>query len=133
MITRASNIQLFKFWLFNFSNFQTTFVKNFMKKLPGFEIYFESTYNVLPLHQYLRSEISRQRNNGLLNYFFKFTEKSVSLLKFCQMREILKPPFYWLLLKCIAVSYSNGNENFTGCFQITGRWICYYIFPISHL
>ena len=43
-ITRPSNIQLLKFWLFNFSNFQTTFVKNFMKKLPGFKTYFESTY-----------------------------------------------------------------------------------------
>ena len=30
-ITGPSNIQLLKFWLFNFSNFQTTFVKNFMK------------------------------------------------------------------------------------------------------
>ena len=30
-ITGPSKIQLLKFWRFNFSNFQTTFVKNFMK------------------------------------------------------------------------------------------------------
>ena len=49
-----------KFRLYNFSNFQTTFVKNFMKILSGFKKYFESTDKVLPLHQYLWSEISRQ-------------------------------------------------------------------------
>ena len=30
-----------------------TFVKNFMKKLPGFKIYFERTDEVLQLHQHL--------------------------------------------------------------------------------
>ena len=49
---------------FNFWNSDililTTFVKNFIKKLPGFKIYFESTDKVLTLHQYLRSEISRR-------------------------------------------------------------------------
>ena len=56
-ITGLSNIQLLKFLLFNCSNFHTTFVKNFMKKLPGFKIDFESTDKVLRLHQYLWSKI----------------------------------------------------------------------------
>ena len=43
----------------------------------------------------------------------KFACKTVLLLKFCQIIEILKPQFY-LLLKCIVASYSNGNESFTG-------------------
>ena len=57
-------------WLFKFCNFQTTFVKNFMKKLPGFKMYFESTYKILPLYQYFCSKISRQWNNSPLIFFF---------------------------------------------------------------
>ena len=59
-----------KFWLFNFSNFPTNFVKNFMKNLPGFKIDFESTDKALLLHQYLWSEISREWNNSPLIFFF---------------------------------------------------------------
>ena len=41
-ITGPVNIQLLKLWLFKFSNFQTTFVENLMKKLPVFnEVPFE--------------------------------------------------------------------------------------------
>ena len=58
---RTFEILTFQFW---FANFQTNFVKNFMKKLPGFKIDFESTDKVLPLHQYVWSEISRQWNNS---------------------------------------------------------------------
>ena len=71
-ITGASNVQLLKFWLFNFPNFHITFFKNFMKRLPGFKIDFESTDKVLPLHQYLWSKISRQWNNGPLIFLFFF-------------------------------------------------------------
>ena len=42
-----------------------------MKKLSGFKIDFESTDKVLPLHQYLWSEISQQWNNDPLNFFFQ--------------------------------------------------------------
>ena len=94
-ITRSSNIHFLKFWHFNFSNFQTTFVKIFTKKPPSFKIDFESTDKVLPLHQYLWSEISRQWNNGPLNFFLKLARRSLLLLKFCQMKEILKPQFCW--------------------------------------
>ena len=61
-----------KLWLFNFSNFPTNFVKNFMKKFPGFKIDFESIDKVLPLHQYIWSEISQQWNNSPLIFFFFF-------------------------------------------------------------
>ena len=74
-ITGPLNIQLLKFWLFNSSNFQTDLVKNFMEKLPGVKIDFEIIDNVLPLHQYLWSEISGQWNNGPLNFFEICTEK----------------------------------------------------------
>ena len=78
-ITGPSNIQLLKFWLFNFSNFLTNFVKNFMKKTSRFQnIDFESTDKVLPLHQYLWSEISWQWNNSPLNFFLKFEERFTS-------------------------------------------------------
>ena len=66
MITGRSNIKPLKFWLFNFSNFQTTFAKNFMKNIPGFKIQFESTDKVLPLHQYLWSEILENETTALL-------------------------------------------------------------------
>ena len=62
----------FEILTFNFPNFQTTFVKNFRKKPPGFKIDFESTDKVLLLHLCLWSEISRQWNNASLNFFFFF-------------------------------------------------------------
>ena len=91
-ITSSSNIHFLKFWHFNFSNFQTTFVKIFTKKPPEFYIDFESADKFLPLHQYLWSEISWQWNNGS---FLKLVRKSLLLLEFCQMREILKVQFCW--------------------------------------
>ena len=51
--------------------------------------------------------------------FWKFARKSVLLLKFCQMREILKPQR--VILVEIKVSQ-------VGCFQNMGCWICYFVF-----
>ena len=127
--TGPSDIQLLKFWLFNFSNFQVNFVKNFIRQLPGFKIDFESTDKVLPFHQYLWSEISRQEHNNPLNFFLKFARKTVLILKFWQMREILKPQFCWyfknVLLWVILIEMKVSQ---VGCFQISVCWICYYIF-----
>ena len=86
-ITGLSNIQLLKFWLFNFSNFQTTFVKNFLEKLPGLKIYFESTDKVLPLHQYLWSGISWQQNNGPLNFLWKLRGRVFCFLNFVEWKK----------------------------------------------
>ena len=94
-ITRLSNIQLLKFWLFNFSNFQTTFLKSFMEKL-----------FVLNLH-------------GRVFFF----------LKFCQMREILKPQFSWYFLYVLFRAILMEMKVLqVGCFQFTVCWICYSIF-----
>ena len=115
---RPSNMQLLKFWLFNFSNLQTTFIKDFRKKNPGFKIYVGSTDKGLPIQQYLWSEISRQWNNSILIFFFfKFARKSVLLLTFCQMRGILKPWFcwyFWNLLLWVVLMELNVSQ--VGCF-----------------
>ena len=62
-------------------------------------------------------------------FFLKFAQKSVLLLKFFQMREILKPQFCWyfwnVLLWAILTEMKVSQVD---CFQITGRWICYSIF-----
>ena len=50
---------------------------------------------------------------GPFEYFLKFAWRSVFLLKFCQIREILNFQFLLIVLKCIVVGYSNG-KNFTG-------------------
>ena len=73
-----SNIQLLKFWFFNFSNFQTTFVKNFMKKVLGFKI----SFKVLPIHQYLWSEISRQWTMALWIFFRNLHRRAFCFLNF---------------------------------------------------
>ena len=122
---RPSNIQLLKFWLFNFSNLQATFVKNFRKKIPGFKIYVASTDKGLPLHQYLWSEISRQRNNSLLIFFFEIcTEErfaSYILSNEGNIKALILLILLWVVLMELNVSQ-------VGCFQITGRWICCSIF-----
>ena len=126
-ITGSSNIQLLKFWLFNSCFFQATFVKSFAKKIPGFKIDFESTDKFLPRHQHLLSEISRQWNNGPLK-FLKFARKRL-LLKFCQIREILKPQYCWYFYSVLLwVILMEMKVSQADCFQITGRWICYSIF-----
>ena len=61
--------------------------------------------------------------------FLKLARKSLLLLKFCQMKEILKPQFWshfwnvflWVVLMKMKVSQVR-------CFQIMDRWICYFIF-----
>ena len=115
-ITGSSNIHFLKFWHFNFSNFQTTFVKIFTKKPPSFKIDFESTDKVLPLHQYLWSEISRQWNNGPLNFFWNLHGRA-----FCCLNVFLR------------VVLMETKVSQVGCFQSTGRGICYSIFDISFI
>ena len=83
-----------------------------MKKLLGFKKDFESIDKVLALHRHIWSDISWGWKNSPW-IFFKFAQKSV-LLKFCRIREILKPDFLLILLKCIVLGYSNENESFTG-------------------
>ena len=136
MTTGSSNIHFLKFCHFNFSKFHTLFVKIFTKKPLGFKIDFGGNYKVLLLHQYLWSEISRHETTTLsrnettaLWFFFKFTRKSLLVLKFCQMRVILKPQFCWyfsyVLLRVILMEMKVSQ---VGCFQITGLWICSSIF-----
>ena len=102
-----------KFWHFNFSIFQKTFLEKFMKKLPGFKTYFESTDKVLPLHQYLWSEISWQWNNDPLNFFWSLHGRAICFLNFSNEGNI-KASILSVLLKCSFVGCSNGNESFTG-------------------
>ena len=53
-ITGPPNIQLLKFWLFNFSNFQTTFVKNLLKKLSFFSSNFKNPFRDVVYYRKLR-------------------------------------------------------------------------------
>ena len=138
-MTGWSNIHFLKFWHFNFSNFQTNFVKIFTKKRPGFKIDFESTDKVLPLQQYLWSEISWQWNYGPLIF-----KKNLHGRAFCFL-HFVKWGKYWSLnllifLKCIVVSYSDGNESFTGrlfsdygpFYSIFFRYFIYIIYNAFH-
>ena len=133
-ITRLSNLHFLKFWHFNFSNFQTTFVKIFTKKPPGFKIDFESTDKVLPLHQYLWSEISRQWNNGPLKFFWNLYGRAFCFLNFVKWGNI-KASVLLILLKCIVLDYFNWNESFTGrLFSNYGPLnMLFHFFLISHL
>ena len=92
-ITGSSNIQLLKFWIFNSSNFQTTFVKKFTKKLPGFKTDFESTDKFLPLHEYIWSEISQQWNNGPLNFFLNLHVRAFCFLNFVKWGKYINLNF----------------------------------------
>ena len=132
-ITRSSNLHFPKFWHFSFSNFQTTFVKIFTRKPPSFKKYSESADKVLRIHQYLWSEISRQWNNGPLTFFFFFffeicTEEHFTS-QILSNKGNINASILLILLKCIVLGCSDGNESFIGkLFQVTGRWICYSIF-----
>ena len=112
-VTRSSNLHFLKFWRFDFSNFQTTFVKIFTKRPPGFKIDFEGTDKVLRIHQDLWSEISRQWNNGPLTFFEICTEEPLASQILSNERNI-KASILLILLKRIVVGYFNGSESFTG-------------------
>ena len=130
-ITRSSNLHFLKFWLFNFSNFQTTFVKMFTEISPGFKIDFESADKILRIHQYLWSEISRKWNNGLL----KQMKQEPFASQILPNEGNRKASILLILLKCIVVGYSNGNENFTDrLFSIYGPLnTLFHFFDISFI
>ena len=86
-ISGSSNKQLLKFWLFNCSNFETTFVKNFIEIPPGFKIYSERTDKVSALRQYLWSEFSRQWNNGPLIVTWNSYGRAFCFLNFVKWRK----------------------------------------------
>ena len=72
----------------------------------------ESTYKVLPLHQYFWSEISREWNNSPLNFFWNLHGSAFRFLNFVKW-EKYKATILLILLQCIVLGYSNGNESFT--------------------
>ena len=113
-ITGPSNIQLLKFWLFNFPNFHITFFKNFMKRFPGFKIDSESTDKVLPLQQYLFYNLKFLDNEtpALWIFFDIFTEERFSS-EILSNEGNIKASILLTHLKCIVVGYSNGNKSFT--------------------
>ena len=103
-------------------------MKNSMKALLDFKIYFESTYKVLRLHQYLLSEISWEWSNSPLNFFWNLHGRAFSFYILSNGANV-KASILLVVLKCIVVDYSNGNGSFIGrLFSNMGHWICYSIF-----
>ena len=99
-----------------------------MKALLDFKIYFESTYKVLRLHQYLLSEISWEWSNSPLNFFWNLHGRAFSFYILSNGANV-KASILLVVLKCIVVDYSNGNGSFIGrLFSNMGHWICYSIF-----
>ena len=59
----------------------------------------------------------------------KLARKSLFLLKFCQIKEILKTQFCWHFWNVLLwVILMEMKVSQVGGFQITSRWICYSIF-----
>ena len=84
-----------------------------MKTFLVFKIYFESTYKVLRLHQYLLSEISWEWSNSPLNFFWNLHGRAFSFYILSNGANV-KASILVVVLKCIVVGYSNGNESFIG-------------------
>ena len=103
----------FKFWHFNFPNFQTTFVKIFTKKPAAFKINFESTDKVLRIHQYYDLKFLDNETTALW-FFFEICTEEPFASQILSNEGNIKASVLLILLKCIVVSYSNGNESFTG-------------------
>ena len=127
-ITGPSKIQLLKFWRFNFSNFQTTFVKNFMKNFRVSKYILKVLIKSYRFTNICDLKILYTQAAALWIFLEIFTEERFASLVLSNEGNI-KASILLILQKCIDVGYSNGNESFKGgCFQITGHWICYYIF-----
>ena len=127
-ITGPSKIQLLKFWRFNFSNFQITFVKNFMKNFRVSKYILKVLIKSYRFTNICDLKILYNQAAALWIFLEIFTEERFASLVLSNEGNV-KASILLILLKCIVVGYSNGNESFKGgCFQITGHWICYYIF-----
>ena len=93
-IIRSSNIHFLKFWHFNSPAFKRLLSKFLLKNLQVFRstlkvlITFYSFTNIYDL-KFLDNETTA------LWIFLKLARRSLLLLKFCQMKEILKPQFCW--------------------------------------
>ena len=101
----------FKFWHFNFPNFQTTFVKIFTKKPAAFKINFESTDKVLRIHQYYDLKFLDNETTGLW-FFFEICTEEPFASQILSNEGNIKASVLLILLKCIVADYS--NESFTG-------------------
>ena len=67
-----SKMLFFNFYLFNFSKFQVTFVKNLMKKPSFFIMDFEGSNEVLLPHKYFWSIYFLRWNDGPFKIFWNF-------------------------------------------------------------
>ena len=112
-ITGPSNIQLLKFWLFNFSNFQTTFVKNFMKNFQVSKYILKVLIKSYRFTNICDLKILYTQAAALWIFLEIYTEERFASLVLSNEGNI-KASILLILLKCIIVGYSNGNESFTG-------------------
>ena len=67
----------------------------------------------MPLHQYLWFEILDNEKTALWIFFEIYTEERFASYILSNEGNI-KASILLILLKCIVVGYSNGNESFTG-------------------
>ena len=126
-ITGSLNLQLLKFWLFNFSNFQTIFQFFFQVSKQTLKV-------LIKFYRFTYIYDLKFLDNETTILFLKIARKTVFLLKFCRMREILKPQFCWYSWNVLLwVILMEMKVSQVACFQITSCWICSSIFWISHL
>ena len=114
-ITGRSSIQLLQFWRFNFSNFQTTFVKNFMKNFQFSKYILKVLIKSYRFTNICDLKILYTQAAALWIFLEISTEERFASLVLSNEGNI-KASILLILLKCIVMGYSNGNESFTGRF-----------------
>ena len=114
-ITGRSSIQLLQFWRFNFSNFQTTFVKNFMKNFQFSKYILKVLIKSYRFTNICDLKILYTQAAALWIFLEISTEERFASLVLSNEGNI-KASILLILLKCIVTGYSNGNESFTGRF-----------------
>ena len=114
-ITGSSNIQLLKFWLFNFG--LPTFKQILLRILwKNFQV---SKYILKVLIKFYRFtnvydlKFLDNKTTALWIFFWNLLRRAFYFLNLSNERNI-KISILLILLKCIVVGYSNGNESFTG-------------------
>ena len=115
-------------------NFQTTFVKYFMKKLPSFEIYFGRTDRFTNIYDL---KFPDNETTDVLILFWNLHGRAVCYI--LSNKGNIKASILLKLLKCIVVGYSNGNESFTsrlfssyGSLNMLFHFSRYLIYSVFH-
>ena len=131
-INEPSKMLFFNLWLFHFSKFKMTIVKNLMEKPSFFIMDFEGSYEVLLRHKCFWSTHFWQWNDGLFKISRNLHENVFCFFTFSKWKKHTTSLLV-IHLKCTVLHYANLNSNPISKPYLNYRHVFLSFFSISYL